>query len=65
MTKCINIAYCVPDDKADEVHAIFKQHSAWMESFYAVSLVLQEVSEACFCSATGHRPSQNIFVTLW
>ena len=41
MTKCINIAYCVPDDKADEVHAIFKQHSAWMESFYAVSVELE------------------------
>jgi hypothetical protein len=33
----INIAYKVPDDKADEVHGVFKEHFAWMDKFYAVS----------------------------
>ena len=31
---CINIAYCCPDDKAEEVKAVFTEHAAWMEEFY-------------------------------
>tara|TARA_A100001035_G_scaffold237738_1_gene202117 strand:+ start:186 stop:323 length:138 start_codon:yes stop_codon:yes gene_type:complete len=41
MVVAINIAYKVPDDKADEVHAIFKEHFAWMDKFYQVSLPLE------------------------
>ena len=31
---CINIAYSCPDDKAEEVKAVFMEHAAWMEEFY-------------------------------
>ena len=33
---CINIAYCCPDDKAEEVKAVFTEHAAWMDEFYKV-----------------------------
>ena len=33
---CINIAYSCPDEKAEEVKAVFKEHAAWMEEFYKV-----------------------------
>ena len=34
---CINIAYCCPDDKADEVKSVFMEHASWMDEFYKVT----------------------------
>jgi len=33
--RCINLGYVVPKDQADQVQAVFKKHSAWMENFYS------------------------------
>ena len=35
--RCINLGYVVPKDQADQVQAVFKKHSAWMENFYSDS----------------------------
>ncbi len=35
--KCINIAFCVPKEDAEEVQTVFKKHASWMEEFYSNS----------------------------